>query len=106
MRKKKLLYLSGPMTGVKDNNVPLFNKKAKELRARGYRVINPPELDKRLHCATWEACLKRDLTYVVKCDAIATLPNWQNSRGARLEVYVGEQLGIQNYPVDWYRGQL
>ena len=39
------LYISGPMTGHKDNNYPTFNQASKELRAIGYQVINPAEID-------------------------------------------------------------
>ena len=101
MRRKKI-YLSGPMTGVKDLNVPAFNKAAKKLRAKGYLVVNPPELDRKERKDTWEDCLKRDLRYVVECDAIATLPNWQKSRGANLEIYVGKAVSMPVHTVAYY----
>lgn len=100
--KKKKLYLSGPMTGIKDLNVPAFNKAAKKLRAKGYVVINPPELDRRDKRYTWEECLKRDLQYVVECDEIATLPNCKKSRGANLEIYVGRAVRMPVHPVAYY----
>lgn len=90
------LYLSGPMSGLPDLNKPLFNKVAKQLRRKGYMVINPAELDSREACSTWEACLQRDLRALTRCDAIATLPGWKKSRGANLEIHVGKAL---SYPV-------
>ncbi len=90
------LYLSGPMTNMPDLNRPAFNDMALKLRRRGYAVINPPELDSKEPCGTWEDCLRRDLRALTRCDAIATLPGWKKSRGANLEVFVGKAL---SYPV-------
>ena len=90
------IYLSGPMSGLPNNNVPTFNKAAKKLRAAGYRVVNPAELDEGEPKTSWVECLKRDLKWLTACEAIATLPKWRKSRGANLEIYVGKQL---DYPV-------
>jgi hypothetical protein len=90
------LYLSGPMTGIKDLNRPKFNKYAKALRDKGYKVINPPELDKRSPQRTWEGCLQRDIGELMGCNSIAVMPGWKDSRGANLEVYIGKAL---KYPV-------
>lgn len=100
--KLKKLYLSGPMTGIKDLNVPAFTHAAKLLRKAGYVVINPPELDDNEHMDTWEGCLRRDLRYVVECDAIATLPRWTKSRGANLEIHVGRALSMPVHTVAWF----
>lgn len=100
--KIKRLYLSGPMTGIKDLNVPAFTRAAKKLRAAGYKVVNPPELDDKEHADTWEGCLRRDLRYVVDCEAIATLPRWTRSRGANLEIHVGRALSMPVHTVEWF----
>ena len=103
---KMRLYLSGPMTGIKDLNIPAFNKAAKQLRAAGFVVINPPELDRIERKDTWEGCLRRDLKYVVTCDAVATLPRWTKSRGANLEIYVAKALSMPVHKVAyWLRGK-
>jgi len=100
--KIRKLYLSGPMTGIKNLNVPAFAKAAKQLRSKGFVVINPPELDRIQRADTWEECLRRDLRYVVDCDAIATLPRWTKSRGANLEVYVGRALSMPIHTVEYF----
>lgn len=102
MKKPKHKYLSGPMTGIKDLNVPLFNKITKQLRQKGYLVINPAELDGDSKSGmTWESCLRRDIACIVKdCDAVALLPGWKKSRGATLEVAVARGLGL---PVHGYK---
>ena len=35
------VYIAGPMSGYPDMNGPAFDKKADELRAQGYEVVNP-----------------------------------------------------------------
>ncbi len=90
------LYLSGPMTGLKDLNRPAFKKSAALLRRRGFRVVNPPELDGAEPRPSWEGCLERDIRHLTTCDAIATLVGHKKSRGARLEIYIGKAL---SYPV-------
>jgi len=102
--KKKLydLYLSGPMTGVIDLNRPAFAKAAKALRKKGYSVISPPELDKNEPQRSWEGCLRRDISHLMKCKSIATLPRWKKSKGATLEVYIAKALKYPVKPINYY----
>ena len=87
------IYISGPMTGKPDLNFPAFHAAAAFIRREGVEVVNPAELnlDPGL---TWEQCLRTDLMHLLSCQAIAMLPGWQLSRGARLEHHVAEQLGL------------
>ncbi|MBT9158943.1 MAG: hypothetical protein DDT26_00192 [Dehalococcoidia bacterium] len=39
------IYISGPMTGLHDLNFPAFRDAAAKLRAIGYEVVNPAELN-------------------------------------------------------------
>jgi hypothetical protein len=97
-----VIYLSGPMTGIKDLNRPRFNKAAKALRKKGYHVINPPELDKLSPQRTWEGCLRRDITQLMRCKEIATLPGWKKSRGACLEIYIGKALKMPVHSISYW----
>lgn len=99
----KKLYLSGPMTSIKDLNRPCFRRYAKALRKKGYRVVSPPELDKISPQRTWEGCLQRDIQYLMTCDKIAVLPGWKKSRGANLEVYIGKALKYPVRTVNYWR---
>jgi uncharacterized protein DUF4406 len=104
MRKRSLfdIYLSGPMTGLVDLNRPTFYKATKALRKKGYSVVNPPELDKNEPQRSWEGCLRRDIKWLVKCRAVATLPHWTKSRGANLEIYIAKVLKFPVHPVAYY----
>lgn len=96
------IYVSGPMSGLPNNNVPAFNAAAKKLRAKGFRVVNPAALDDGEPCKTWEECLRRDLRELTKCTDIATLPGWTKSRGALLELHVAKALSFEVHPVGHY----
>lgn len=99
---KKLIYISGPMSNMPENNVPAFNRAAKALRAKGYKVVNPAELDKGEPCNSWNDCLRRDIRALSVCTDIAVLPGWTESKGASLEVHIGKELGFDIADVDYY----
>jgi hypothetical protein len=97
------VYISGPMTGLPHFNAPAFNEAATTLRSLGFDVINPAELDAAdLEPKEWHEYLRRDLVELVKCDAVALLPGWQKSKGARLELHNALELGMDVRPLeDW-----
>lgn len=101
MKNKTYVYVSGPMTGIKNNNAPAFNAAARALRRLGYKVVNPAEYDSALGKGmSWTDCLRRDLALICnKCSVMALLPGWERSKGANLEVYVAEKLGMAIYPI-------
>jgi DNA-binding CsgD family transcriptional regulator len=90
------VYISGPMTGMPQLNFPAFHSAAKKLRAKGYKVINPAELDgAEEQTMEWHQYLRRDIVELVKCEVIAMLPGWVNSRGAKLEKSIADALGMK-----------
>jgi hypothetical protein len=109
------VYTAGPMTGIPQFNFPAFDAAAAELRAAGYEVISPAELDDPVDRAaalaspdgsalsygtgvkkTWGEFLARDVRLLADdgVEAIFVLPGWEKSRGARLETFVGFLCGI------------
>lgn len=42
----------------------------------------------------WNWAMRRCLAALVGCEAVVLVPNWVESRGARLERYVAERTGI------------
>lgn len=86
------LYLSGPMSGIPDNNFPAFHEWAARLRGQGYEVVSPAEIPE---ANTWEFCLRADLREMCDCEAIALMPGWENSKGANLELHVAHRLGMK-----------
>lgn len=100
------LYVSGPMTGMPDLNFPAFHEAAAALRAAGYTVTNPAELDAQDagKTLTWEQYMRRDIVALMACDGVALLPGWTESRGANLETEIAGRLGMKLWGVDgWLR---
>lgn len=105
---KPRLYLAGGMTGYVDYNFPAFFKAATELEQQGYEVINPAAIDtdrgytverlKQLSPAEHQQFLKEavklDLDAIQTCQAIAMLPGWESSKGARAELALAQWLGL------------
>lgn len=97
---RRRLYLAGPMRGYPAYNFPAFHAAAAALRAKGCEVWSPAEHDlstgfdpandtaKELSCY-----MERDLAEVCRADAVAVLPGWEKSTGAKLEVHVARVVG-------------
>ena len=110
------IYLAGPMRGIPDFNFPAFKQGAAYLRKQGHEVFNPAERDEddfgktiqkkgdehafaeSVGLTTQE--LRRrvfffDAEYITKyADAIALLPGWEGSKGAKAEKALAEALGL------------
>lgn len=93
----KRIYLAGPMTGLPDFNYPAFNAEAARLRALGFHVENPAE-NQAPPCGTWQGYMRIALRQMLGCEAVAFLPGWAESRGALLERYVAQQVGLATVP--------
>ncbi len=90
-------YLSGPVSGYPQNNVPQFEICARLLRERGYDVCNPIEFDEAPGLP-WSEYLRKDIRALMDCGGVITLPGWQESRGASLEVHIAHALGMRVLP--------
>lgn len=91
-----IVYLSGPMTGLKDFNRPAFFKAAKSLLLAGLRVFNPAE-NGLPPSAPWDEHMRVDIKALMDCRAIALLPGWESSKGANIELRLALDLGMRVY---------
>lgn len=91
--ESKRVYIAGPMTGYPDCNFAAFHAAAERLSAAGWKVFNPAENFGGRKDLPREAYLRLDLAVLAQCDAIAMLPGWEDSRGAKLEYLVARELG-------------
>lgn len=86
----KLIYLSGPMTGLPDFNYPAFDKAAALFREGGHLVFNPAEYAREMKENEGVFDLKKAMSkYLMYLCEVATtivlLPGWEQSQGAKLE---------------------
>lgn len=89
------IYISGPMTGIKDYNYPSFNFMAKELRADGHEVCNPAEFFGGDATRTRPEYIRESIVRLLECELVVTLPGWELSEGACLEVQIARELEYQ-----------
>ncbi len=97
--KKLKIYLAGPMTGLPEFNYSAFNTEAARLRAAGYSVENPAEVEAPAP-SKWTDYMRRSITKMMRCNCVAKLPGWKRSRGARIEVWLGRLLGFKVVQVE------
>lgn len=102
------LYLSGPMTGIPGYNHDAFNANASFLRSCGWSVFSPAEMDLELGIDLsgpltedqYQLLMRNDYRALTECSAIAFLPGWEKSRGAKLESDFANVLKLDRYRVD------
>lgn len=91
--KGKRVYVSGPMTGIGDNNGPAFDEAATALREMGYAVCNPNETDAILGPLSFETYMRFDYERVLEADFLVALDQWERSRGALAEILCAIRIG-------------
>jgi hypothetical protein len=89
--KENTYYISGPMTGIVDFNYPLFEKVENYLISQGHKVLSPHKAPK---LNGWEEYMRHDIKLLCDCGYMVMLPGWELSRGACVEKYIAESIGI------------
>jgi len=92
--KKKKVFISGPMSGIKDFNKPAFDQAEQWLTHAGYSVFNPA----RMHFDdAWshEEIMRIDLAALSQCDYILMLAGFEASIGAMQEYRYAMATGIE-----------
>lgn len=93
------VYISGPITGIDFGNRFAFSCARSALELCGYEAVDPSEVQLD-DAATWADYMKADLKLLLDCDYIYMLEGWENSKGARLERELAENLGIEEIDLD------
>ena len=85
----KTAYISAPMTGIQGWNKERFYEVAEYYEKKGYKVLNPAEIDESdpLQNPAWWDYIDRDVRIILaeKPDIIVQLEGWQCSAGALIE---------------------
>ncbi len=93
-------YLSGPITGIDNNNKEAFTEAAYRLRnVFNLKIVNPIEFGETPG-KTWKEYLTEDFLVMARdCQGIILLNGWPQSRGARAELQFALSL---EWPVFFY----
>lgn len=89
------VYISGQITGLDEHEARERFESAETLLSDiGLIPVNP--LSFGLHFSDpWEKHIVRDIVLLMGCDAIMMLDNWAESKGARIERNMAEELGLK-----------
>lgn len=103
---KRVVYISGPMTGIKEFNFPAFDAARDELVRDGWEVLSPADMDRamgidgagktgneRIDHETFLRLVDQDIACVKRADMIYMLRGWEKSKGANAEHALGRWLG-------------
>lgn len=85
------VYISGPMTGLPQFNYPAFFDMAEHICAIGYEPLNQAAQPEQ---PSWEAYMRHDIKLLMDADMVVMLPGWEQSKGAKIEKQIAEQLNI------------
>lgn len=93
----KKVYLSGQITGMPlEVAKAIFAEAEARLRAQGHDVINPLTINTPDPKKHWVDYMMVDIEAMVReARAIYLLPNWGESRGARIEYAIAKELGLE-----------
>lgn len=85
------------MSGKENNNYDAFEKASQILKRNGFKVISPHKVKKQ---KSWIDYMRHDIKQLMNCEAIAMLPGWEFSCGARLEYDIAILLKMKIYFLD------
>lgn len=113
MKKRKMIYIAGPMSGIKDFNFPAFFEAQTRFEALDYFVFNPAAKDIENHpdiqnnptgdqkiAAEKDGFNLRDAMIwdthsICQSDAIYMLRGWEKSKGAFAEWALAKALDLE-----------
>lgn len=86
------VYISGPMSGLENNNFDAFFSAESKLKEKGHIPLNPARSP---HDLLYAHYMDIAMAMVRSSQAIFLLPGWENSPGARAEYAYAQSIGLQ-----------
>lgn len=92
------IYISGKITGLDIKEAEaLFEYVETQLAQAGHTPVNPMKLMPYDPKHTWVDYMVEDIRGLLSCQAILMLPNWTDSKGAKVEHAIAVSMGMQCY---------
>lgn len=102
----KVLYISGKYTDPRGawyihQNIEKAKEVAKRFWIKGFAVICPHANTAFMDCSTmtWEKWIAGDIAILERCDAIAMLDGYKESKGALAELQAAKEKGIEIFEI-------
>lgn len=96
------VFLSGPMTGIPEHNVPAFERATERARNTGFHIISPVELFRNTFGEHWLTQPRKAYLYAAYAvlmdphtEGIMVLPGWEYSEGSYAEVVMAASLQLR-----------
>jgi hypothetical protein len=96
--KTTKLYVSGKITG-DSNYFQKFTFVWKKLTDAGYRGVEIPPLYATAEM-DWAEAMRKVLAVMLTCDGVALLPDWIESKGAKIEACLAAEIGLAVKPIE------
>lgn len=95
------IYICGPITGLPLNNVYAFEAVERIIEASGVKCHNPQKLFDGIDTTNFEHrdYMKVCVSYLAMCDIVVTLDGWEDSVGAKQEVFISRTMGKSIVPL-------
>jgi len=93
----KIIYISGPMTGIKNANKEAFDDAQIMLTEQGFIALNPAVNPDGL---TYEQYMRIDMAMLAVCNAIYMLTGYEHSKGAAAELAYAKCCGFEVFYED------
>ena len=106
----KILYLAGPISKDKEAKIKFYEAQH-QLNEAGFLVINPLEINPKTTFPDYDQMneadkalsqLKADISIMLKCYGVATLPLCVPSSGMARELHLAYSLGMKVMPLEWW----
>lgn len=95
------LYISGPIAGRVNRNLPEFERYAKALQKLGHETLIPDEIaaypTALPKMPRWQENLRADLIEMLQCEGVVFLNDWVESPGSRFEHFVAISCGMPGF---------
>lgn len=90
---KKIVYISGPMSGLPDLGRKSFAE-AEKILSEEFIVLNPASMPLGMK---YEQYMAISIVMLQQADYICLLPGWENSKGARAEKAFADSVQIHAF---------